>query len=185
MVNESAPQPVQRLEELVREYAGAVRAAVARVGGSAGRSLREDIEQRVFLEIWKQVSREQTIENPSSYIYRAAVRETVRVLKEERRKTGGVIDQGTSHGSEQGEDVATEAPNPARIAQGRELGRVIHEVIGTLAPERQHAVRGHLAGWGAQDLMRLKGWSYNRTRNLIQRGMADLRQRLLERGIHV
>lgn len=169
----------------MREHAGAVRAAVARVGGSAGRSLREDIEQRVFLEIWKQVSREQTIDNPSSYIYRAAVRETVRVLKEERRKRGGVTDQAALQGTEQGEDVATEAPNPARIAQSRELGRVIHEAIGTLTAERQHAVRAHLAGLAAQDLMRLKGWTYNRTRNLIQRGMADLRQRLLERGIHV
>jgi RNA polymerase sigma factor (sigma-70 family) len=177
------PESVERFEALVHEYARAVRAAIARVGGASGRDLRDDVEQRVFLEIWKQVAREQTIHNPSSYLYRAAVRETVRVLREERRKRGALGSLDESHDDNRGEPV-TEDPTPHDRASSRELSERLEEVIASLPAERQQAVRGHLAGLGVQEIMGLRHWSYNKARNLIQRGMADLRQRLLERGIH-
>ena len=52
-----------------------------------------------------------------------------------------------------------------------------------LAPDRARAVRGHLAGLDAHELMQLYGWSYQRTRNLVARGMADLRDALRARGV--
>src|SRR5687768_5047 len=79
----SGPAEAQ-LEDLVRRFSRLVRAVAAKVGGPRGRQLADDVEQQVFLSIWKQLDREQTIENPSSYIYRCAVRETVRLLKHVR-----------------------------------------------------------------------------------------------------
>jgi len=32
--------------------------------------------------------------------------------------------------------------------------------------------------------MRMQGWSYQKARNLLTRGMADLRRRLTEAGVH-
>ena len=43
--------------------------------------MREDVEQEVISAIWRQVERDRTIEHPTSYIYRIAVRETVRAIR--------------------------------------------------------------------------------------------------------
>jgi DNA-directed RNA polymerase specialized sigma24 family protein len=56
----------QRFEELVRQYGRLIRSAVMKVGGPAVRDRAEDIEQRVLIELWKQVAREQPIDYPSS-----------------------------------------------------------------------------------------------------------------------
>jgi DNA-directed RNA polymerase specialized sigma24 family protein len=57
------------------------------------------------------------------------------------------------------------------------------EALGAMAPDRARAVRGHLAGFNVEELMKLYGWTYQRARNLIARGMADLRTELRKRGL--
>ena len=52
-----------------------------------------------------------------------------------------------------------------------------------MAPDRARAVRGHLAGFNVEELMTLYGWTYQRARNLIARGMADLRTELRAKGL--
>jgi DNA-directed RNA polymerase specialized sigma24 family protein len=44
-------------------------------------------------------------------------------------------------------------------------------------------VRAHLGGWSVQEIMDLTGWSYQKTRNLVARGMTDLRAALVARGV--
>ena len=172
-------QASQRLEELVRKYARLVRSVAHRVGGSVAAQHGEDIEQRVFLELWKQISREQEITYPSSYIYRAAVRETVRVLKQERRHWESANELGDSETAD-----TDPAKNPQNMFQAREIGAQMEEVLEAMALERQRAVRAHLSGFRVQEIMRLEDWSYNRARNLIARGMADLRRGLQKRGVN-
>ena len=76
----AVPPGDAQLEDLVRRFSRLVRSVAARVGGSRGSQIAEDVEQEVFVNIWKQLGREQSIENPSSYLYRCAVRETLRLL---------------------------------------------------------------------------------------------------------
>jgi DNA-directed RNA polymerase specialized sigma24 family protein len=45
-------------------------------------------------------------------------------------------------------------------------------------------VKAHLMGYSAQEIMTMHGWSYNTARNLVARGMADLRLELERRGVH-
>src|SRR5689334_3181545 len=80
----AVPPGDAQMEDLVRRFSRLVRSVAARVGGSRGSQIADDIEQEVFVSIWKQIEREQVIENPSSYIYRCAVRETLRLLGRER-----------------------------------------------------------------------------------------------------
>jgi len=143
--------------------------------GDRAALLGEDVEQRVLVALWKVTSGEQEIRHPSSYIYRAAVRETVRVLKEERRG-GESID-----GLEQRADGRMRTPE--ELAASKQLGATIMESLSTLSRDRQRAVRAHLAGFEVREIMEMFGWSYNRARNLIVRGMADLRKSLREKGI--
>ncbi len=165
-----------RFEALVARYAHLIRSAVARVAGPKAPMVGEDVEQEILLALWKALGGERTPDHPASYIYRTAVRETVRILERLRRERTVDLEavNGLAHGT----------PGPEVRAASRELGREVVRAIGKLAPDRARAVRAHLAGYDVREVMEVFGWSYNRARNLISRGMADLRRELRRRGLH-
>ena len=164
-----------RFEGMVRQYGRLISTVVARVGGQATSLYREDIEQQVLIELWRQVDREQTIDHPSSYLYRAAVRETVRVLRRElSREASSATAEGTLRGGE----------SPFQSLAEKEQAEQVEACVASLPPERQRAVRAHLAGFDVREMMRMHGWPYQKARNLIARGMAELRAALQDRGIH-
>ncbi|MET0554454.1 MAG: sigma-70 family RNA polymerase sigma factor [Vicinamibacteria bacterium] len=162
-----------RFEGMVRQYGRLISAVVARVGGQATSLFREDIEQQVLIELWRQVDREQKIDHPSSYLYKAAVRETVRVLRRELSRE--VVRDGVQE--------AGGGESPYQSLAGKEQAAALEECVASLAPERQRAVRAHLSGFDVQEIMAMQGWPYQKARNLIARGMAELREALLQRGI--
>ncbi|MCP5071457.1 MAG: sigma-70 family RNA polymerase sigma factor [bacterium] len=170
------PGRTEAFEAMVRAYAGLVRSAVASVGGRRVTEMAEDVEQRVFLQLWRQIENEQDIRHPASYLCTAAVRETVRLLKREL-----AIEDRHAEVSVQ---PAAPTADPHTALEASELHRSIADAIDTLSPRRRRAIRAHLAGYGVREIMGLYGWSYNKARNLIARGKADLRQTLIDRGIH-
>ena len=48
--------------------------------------------------------------------------------------------------------------------------------------DRAKAVRLHLAGHAVDEIMQVHGWTYQKARNLIARGMSDLRDALRKGG---
>ena len=55
--------------------------------------------------------------------------------------------------------------------------------IEAIAPERRLAVWAHLSGFEVTEIMARYGWSYQKARNLVARGMCDLRRILHENGL--
>lgn len=172
----SDPDSVARA--MLERYGALIRRIVARVGGRAVSSSAEDVTQTVALSLWKQISREQTITHPSSYIYRAAIRETVRAVKAE-------LARNRDHVSIDGEappHLAGPGPDPEASAAAAQVGVDIEKSIATLSPDRAKAVRAHLSGYTVEEIMRVYDWPYQKARNLISRAMADLRADLRKRG---
>jgi len=166
-----------RFEDLVRRYGRLIASVVGRVGGARTSLIKEDIQQQVLIGLWRQVEREQTIEYPASYVYRAAVRETVRAIRREAAREAQPI----------GDDdvpIAERSADPYEAVAAREQAVHVEEGLASLAPDRARAVRGHLLGLEVAEIMRMYGWPYQKTRNLIARGMADLRRSLLGKGLH-
>jgi RNA polymerase sigma factor (sigma-70 family) len=162
------------IEEIVRKYGRLIRHAIRHAGGRDAIPLADDIEQAVLVSLWQQVSRERTIDHPASYIFRAAIRETVRAVRRERAYDERAAASDVPRGVEQ--------PDPEQMAASRQRREALAAALASLAPDRGRAVRAHVGGWSVQEIMELTGWSYQRTRNLIARGMADLRAALIERG---
>ncbi len=170
------PESGADVGELISRYARLIRSAVTRVAGAAAPEIADDIEQRVALSLLRRAKDEQAIRHPASYLYRAAVRETVRVVREERRR---------QQQAPATDDLYPGGPaSPERLYELKEMGMRITEALGTLQPRRRRAVRAHLAGFSVREIMEMYEWSYNTARNLIARGMADLRAELRRRGIH-
>jgi RNA polymerase sigma factor (sigma-70 family) len=171
----TSADPQARFEHLVRQYGRLIASVVSRVGGARASLIREDIQQQVLIGLWRQVEREQNIIYPASYVYRAAVRETVRALRREAAREAEPIEA---------DDAPEPSADPYQAAVAREQASRVEEGLSALAPDRARAVRGHLLGFEVAEIMRMYGWPYQKTRNLIARGMADLRRALLEKGLH-
>jgi RNA polymerase sigma factor (sigma-70 family) len=165
-------------EQLVRDYAGLIRRVIARVSGQPHLTgqLQDDIAQEVFLALWKRLKREQPIEDPASYIFRMARREAIRALmRESARRTQPLADDH--------EELPSPRPSPLAALEGSELGRAVEAALGQLPADRRRAARAHLIGLDAEEISRLTGWSYNRVRNLVSRGMLDLRRILKQETV--
>jgi RNA polymerase sigma factor (sigma-70 family) len=154
-------------DALIKRYARLIRAVVARVKGQAD----EDVEQRVAIALWNRVKGEQTIDHPSSYIYRCAVRETVRAMQQQR-ETAPLV-----------EDLAAGSPSPDAAAAAGELAELTRRCLDGLSADRRRAAEAHLQGFDVDEIMELYGWSYQKARNLVARGMSDLRERLRALGV--
>jgi RNA polymerase sigma factor (sigma-70 family) len=171
----SAVQPHDRIvEEIVRKYGRLIRHAIRRAGGSEVAALADDIEQTVVINLWHQVEREQAIAHPASYIFKAGIRETVRAVQRERSRQEAAAAAAVA---------ASRPADPEQLAAARQRREALASALETLAPDRARAVRAHLGGWSVQEIMDLTGWSYQKTRNLVARGMTDLRAALVARGV--
>lgn len=164
------------MQALLRQYGALIRRVVARVSGRLLPGEQDDVAQNVAMSLWQQISREQAIAHPSSYIYRAAVRETVREVRKrlEESRSHMPIDNTV--------ELSSRAPNPEAEAANRQLASGIEAAIGRLSADRAIAVRAHLAGYTVEEIMQMQGWPYQKARNLIARGMADLRSELKKGG---
>ena len=165
-----------KLAALVQDYGRLIAHAIRRVLGSAGLPDASDIEQQVHIALWQQLRREQSIEYPASYVYKAAVREAVRAVRRCRARAEEPLESAPLQ-------VAGPASNADRLTDARRVQEALAEALEAMAPDRARAVRGHLAGFNVEELMKLYGWTYQRARNLIARGLADLRSELRKRGL--
>lgn len=162
--------PHRRFEGLVREYSRLIRGVVRRVAGRDADRVADDAEQEILLALWRQVRQDRPIASPVSYIYRAAVRETVRLVRAVHAERVQRLDVARQ--------VTSSEPDPlARLEETMAVER-IRAVLAQLPADRRRAVQAHLAGLTAEEVGAVTGWSYNRTRNLVAKGMADLRRGL-------
>lgn len=170
--------PDARLDGLIRQYARLVRSVVREIAKDRAASLQEDVEQEVFLAIWRQLDRERSIDHPASYIYRAAVRETVRAVRRAQaadpefvREPVRLVEKQAARG------------DPHQVLAAKEQAAAVAASVAALAPDRARAVRAHLLGMNVAEIMKLYGWRYEKARNLVARGMAGLRKALRARGV--
>ena len=178
---DAAPVPREshrQLEALVDQYGALIRRVIARVLGARLPGAHEDIAQQVLINLWRQLDREQTIEYPASYIYRMAIREAARALRQAMAHTVLSLDETAGAA----DVAASSASNPEDLLAGRAEAARIAGALGSLASDRQRAVRAHLAGFSVAEIMEMNGWPYQKARNLIARGIADLRERLKPEG---
>ncbi len=168
------------LEELLREYSGLLRGLVEQKcppGIDAA-----EVEQRVRLKLWKALESETEVRHPSSYLYRIVTSVVIDAIRSLRRR------RETSLEAEENEEVrALEAADPRPSPEDRtdavDTRRAVRAALQELAPNRRRAVALHLDGFSNGEIATMMNWSEHKVRNLVWRGVQDLRQRLQEAGV--
>ena len=141
----------------------------------------EDVLQEVRIRLWRaraQASGERTEPVSASYVHQVAVSATVDLLR--RRRARGADRTVTL---DETVEPATDRPDPLRSVEASELAAQLTRAIEAITPSRRPVVRMYLAGYSSGEVATLMGWSEPKTRNLLYRGLADLRERLEEMGI--
>lgn len=73
--------------------------------------------------------------------------------------------------------------SPESITRGRELARKVGAALGRIPASRRTPVRLHLQGFTSEEIGRLLDFTEAKTRNLVYRGLEDLRRELRAEGI--
>jgi RNA polymerase sigma-70 factor (ECF subfamily) len=176
-----------RFESLVREYGRFLRAVIVRVCPRNMGIQIADVEQEARIRFWKALQSEREIDNPASYLYRiavnAAIDATRRVVArhEEQLRTEAEAEEAEPRPGFPLETSPEQAPD--RIAARHQILQRVEAAIGALAEKRRIAVELHLQGMSTREIAELTSWSEPKARNLLYRGLSELRRALREQGI--
>jgi RNA polymerase sigma-70 factor, ECF subfamily len=113
----------------------------------------------------------------SSYLYRVAYSVLVDEIRRLRRRNETDLED------EAVAPVAIARENPERTVASKEAGRGIQECLMRMKRERRLAVTLHLQGHSVPEAARILDWAAKQTENLVYRGLADLRECLMAKGI--
>jgi len=166
------------LEALLARFGERVRQAGRRYG-LRGADV-EEIVQDVRIRLWRALSSGEGIAGaPASYVYRAATTAALDLLRRRRAKREVGIEAET-HGLDGALIAGMRAD---RGIERTELAEQIAAAVGALGDTRRPVVRMWLAGFDVSEIMHAFGYSEPKARNLLYRGLADLRERLTAMGI--
>lgn len=141
----------------------------------------DDIEQEARLSLWKALKSEREIAFPASYIYKVAVSATLRAVRRARsRREEPLPDEsaGRVDGAPGGMLLDRAEASPYAVAERRELKSKIDDALARLPENRRLAVTLHFRGLTTSEIGALLGWTEAKARNLVHRGLKDLRQSL-------
>src|SRR5687767_5815882 len=166
------------LEAVIARFANMVRAV-----GRQHRLSNADVDevmQDVRIRLWRaHGASEQIVTLSTSYVYRTASAAALDLLR--RRKARRADD---SIGLDDDATITSTAAGPEEELAATELAADVMRALDTIPPTRRPVVRMYLAGYTREEIASLMAWTEAKTRNLLYRGLADLRACLVSRGVH-
>ena len=138
----------------------------------------DELLQELRVRFWR--ARKDGLRDLSAgYVRRTAISAALDIIRRRR------VDRNVSLDDDQvgAPALATVAAGPAELLDQGELAERVALAVDGLAPPRRAAVRMYLDGYRREEIAELMRWSDAKTRNLLYRGLADLRAALLAKGI--
>jgi len=182
----------ERFNAVVEEFGVFLRRAIVRMCPRDKGLQFDDIEQEARLRIWRALQSEREVTNYASYLYRIAATATIDAMRRIQARHEEQLDIQTDQKSDDGEILiapriasatAPDKDSPERVAESREAIESVKSVLAKLPAEQRRAVGMYLQGMTSQNVADLMEWTEPKSRNLIYRGLKELRKSLREEGI--
>lgn len=143
----------------------------------------DELVQEVRIRLWRAHGEvagasEHIASISASYLHRTALSAAIDMVRR-RRARGG--DRTSS--IEDQHDSLPERHGPEHDLEQSELAAQVERAIESIHPSRRPVVRMHLLGHSREEIAQLMGWSEAKTRNLLYRGLADVREHLIAQGV--
>ncbi len=166
------------IEAALRQYAGLVR-GVGQRHGLDPMDL-DEVMQEVRIRLWRALGQGERIGLVRPlYIRRTAVSAAIDVLRRRRLRREQPV-----AADEEASPMPPTTDTPQHRAERVELRQRLGQALDALAPARQPVVRMYLAGYNSTEIAEVFGWTEAKARNLLYRGLDDLRARLTALGCH-
>jgi len=138
----------------------------------------EDIVQEIKIRIWKILHHERDIQNYASYIKKIVNSSVIDLLRKWKREEAAFCAEKQRKVSE------TKDGYRAYVDCEDGLKEIVIEAIHSLIESRRRVVKLYLLGMNIEEISIYYGWSQDKTRNLLYRGLADLKKILKNKDIH-
>ena len=175
-----------RFNHVVEEFGVLLRRAIIRFCPRDKGLQFDDIEQEARLRLWRALQDEREVTNYASYLYRIAATATIDALRRVQARHEEQLEILIEQRTDDGDIMLAPAPvkdSPERLAESREAVDKVMSAVAKLPDAQRRAVGMYLQGMTSQDVADLMGWSEPKSRNLIYRGLKELRKSLREEGI--
>jgi RNA polymerase sigma-70 factor (ECF subfamily) len=153
--------------------------AVGRFCQGSLRHLRDDLVQSAWirvLEVQRRGDPDRALS--SSYLYKVAYSALIDEIRRLRRRGEVALDDAP-----QERQVDLRAVGPEQQAERYAIGQGIQECLQHMSSDRRLAVTLHLQGHTVPEAARILDWDTVRTKNMVYRGLADLRACLTSKGL--
>ena len=187
MANKSGSAEVEeRFNAVVEEFGVFLRRAIVRMCPRDKGLQFDDIEQEARLRLWRALQDERKVTNYASYLYRIAATATIDALRRVQARHEEQLEILIDQRTDDGDIMLAPAPvkdSPERLAESREAVDKVMSAVAKLPDAQRRAIGMYLQGMTSQDVADLMGWSEPKARNLVYRGLKELRKSLREEGI--
>jgi len=166
------------LDAVVQRFATMVRSV-----GLRHRLSEPDLDavmQEVRIRLWRACPTSEQLEAiGTSYVYRTAMSAALDILRRRRAYAAPLTDSV----DECAHTLAAGDRDPQQRLEDEELAARVLAAVDRIVASRRPVVRMYLAGYDRMEIAALLGWSEAKTRNLLYRGLADLRAQLSSEGL--
>lgn len=167
----------REFKAILNRFSGLIRANIYKYNLQKYGIENDDILQDVNIKIWKVFQNEKKIEKSTFYIKKIINSSVIDQLRRMKREKRILIHEKQKKISEQKSTYVTE------IIDEKEVKEIIGHGVDTLIESRRKVVKLFLLGMTIKEIAIYFGWSRDKTRNLLYRGLSDLKKILKEKGI--
>jgi len=166
----------QEFVNLLDRFAGYIRFHILKFNLAKYGVDPEDIVQDVRLRIWRLLETEKNVVNIASYIKKIVNSAVIDQLRKWKREEG--VFQ-----AEKKKIAELELGYNPEVDRLNKLKDLIATAVEALIESRRQVVKLYLLGMSIEEIADYLKWSQDKTRNLLYRGLADLKGRLKDKDI--
>lgn len=165
------------LRSILEEFSGLIRVHIIKFNPQKFGLDPDDISQEIRIKIWRLLHNEKNIKNRASYIKKIVNSSVIDLLRKWKR------DEGIMFVEKQKKVSEIKKGYPVAISLEENLKSTVAEAINSLIESRRKVVRLHLMDMTIEEISAYFNWTTNKTRNLLYRGLADLKNLLKNKDI--
>jgi RNA polymerase sigma factor (sigma-70 family) len=156
--------------QVVENYAAYMRHQVLRYDLQKYGLDPEDILQEVRIRLWRVIRSEKTIVSPASYIRRTVSSAVIDQLRKRHRDEDLIYHEKHKQISERAFPFLGEG------YQQKLLEETVGKAVERLLDSRRQVVKLYLLNFNIREIACFLNWSHDKTRNLLYRGLEDIRK---------
>lgn len=165
------------LQQILERFSSLIRIHIIKFNPQRYGVDPDDIVQEIRIKIWRLLKHEKNIRNYPSYIKKIVNSSVIDFLRKRKRDDGIIFTEKQMKVSEGKKDY------PATSLFDEELRDTLSQAVESLIESRRKVVRLHLLDMTIEEISAIFNWSSNKTRNLLYRGLTDLKRILKDKEI--